>query len=500
MSVSSYNLTLVLSHHDLQITVYNGFGDVIAMMSDDPRLDRETNNPVLGIDSFRGTITLSLPRGIYQVEGKLGGQIQSATVRLNENKSIQAPQPNVYSAVPLSGAVTSHEYYEEAASSLSKGTSTIDENKPNLFLMIRTINQEQAQPINAYFRVLNESKNVVFDSRVQPATKSDSQGWMGFSLALSEGGYIVELIEDSPIQQRAIPIWLTECFQTQIFGLYTKGQIAYDSIRILMANRLLGFTPQAASLASIEIMTTSLIAGTRGLSGQSMRLALSGKFENPLVGLFAAHTLLRRETLNKDLLLIVIQNLERLLKASPDVKSLKVMLKIRSGEGISETKFSFPPTLRASYLGIIDADSRNSPVVEKSSLFEKIGVGICTDSPFVTWDISQLDRPEESIEWVKKSIVTSIAAFASLPGTPIPAIGELSKAMGITQNLLQSAALNVLNEAGQQTAEGESAFDFMNHHLPSYDDNRWEILKNLDIELSADETYKLMSSNIHIEK
>ncbi len=500
MSISSYCLTVDLNHPELQITIYNGFGDVIAMMADDPRLEREKSNPILGIDSYSNKVTLNLPRGIYQVEGKLGGQIQSTTVRLNENKSIQAPQPNVYSAVPLSSTVTSHEYYEAAASSLSKETSNIDENKPNLFLMIRTINQEQAQPINAYFRVLNESRNAVFDSRVQSATQNDSQGWMGFSLALSEGGYIVELIEDSHAQQRAIPIWLTERFQTQIFGLYTKGQIAYDSIRILMADRYLGFDPQAPSLASIEIMTTSLIAGTQGLSGQSMRLALSGKFENPIVGLFAAHTLLRRETLNKDLLLIVIQNLEYLLKDSPDVKSLKIMLKLRLNEDVSETKLNFPPTLRASYLGIIDADSRNSPVVEKSSLLEKIGVGICTDSPFVTWDISQLDKPEESMEWVKKSIVTSIAAFASLPGTPVPAIGELSKIMGVTQNLLQNAALNVLNKAGQQTTEGESAFDFMNHHLPSYDDRRWETLKNLDTELSADETYKLISSNVHIDK
>lgn len=506
MSNSNHNLTITLNHPELQITLYDGFGDVVAMMADDPRLERTQNSPIQVIDSYSNSVTLALPRGIYQVEGKLGGQTQSTTVRLNKDISTFAPQPNVYSAVPLSNAITSHKYYEKAAAALSHETSSKEasihnENQPNLVFMIRTINQAQAQPISAHFRVLGEDNNLIFDSRINSTVQNDSQGWLGFSLALRQGGYIVELIEEEQAQQRAIPIWLTDRFQTQIFGLYTKGQIAYESIRLLMANRSLGFNPQDLTLASTEIMTTSLIAGTQWLSGQSMRIALSGKFDNPIVGLFAAHTLLRRKKLNKDLLCVVIQNLEHLLGDSPDVKALKVMFKLKLHEDIADITFNFPPTLRASYLGIVDADSQTPSVVEENSLFEKIGVGICTDSPFVTWDLSQTNQPEEALEWVKQNIVLSIATFASLPNTTPPATAELSKTMGITQNLLQNAALSILQSAGQQPTAGESALDFMNHHLPTFDENHRTILQNLDTQLlSAAETYKIICDKKYVEK
>ncbi|KUI97425.1 hypothetical protein [Vibrio sp. MEBiC08052] len=509
MSNSNHNLTITLNHPELQITLYDGFGEVVAMMADDPKLERTQNRSIQVIDSYSNSVTLTLPKGIYQVEGKLGGQTQSMAVRLNKDISTLAPQPEVYSAVPLSNTITSHHYYEQAAAALSqetssKETSTDHTNQPNLVFMIRTINQAQAQPIRAYFRISGEDNNVVFDSRIHATIQNESQGWLGFSLALRQGGYIVELIEqqigEQPAQQRAIPIWLTDRFQTQIFSLYTKGQIAYDSLRLLMADRSLGFDPQDQTLASTEIMTTSLIAGTQGLSGQSMRIALSGKFANPIVGLFAAHTLLRRKTLNQDLLRVVIENLERLLGDSPDVKALKVMFKLKLTEDIGEMTFDFPPTLRASYLGIVDADSQNPSVVEENSLFEKIGVGICTDSPFVTWDLSQTDKPEEALEWVKQNIVSSIATFASVPNTTPLATAELSKTMGITQNLLQNAALSILKGAGQQPAAGESALDFMNHQLPAFDDNHRATLKNLETQLSADETYQWITNKISTEK
>ncbi|WP_038184293.1 hypothetical protein [Vibrio rhizosphaerae] len=510
MSNSNHNLTITFDHPELQITLYDGFGEVVAMMADDPRLERPQNSAIQVIDSYSNSVTLTLPKGIYQVEGKLGGQTQSTAIRFNQDLVMPAPQPAVYSAVPLSNAITSHHDYEQAAAALSQTTSnqqvsTDHTNSPNLVCMIRTINQAQAQPIRVYFRVLGADNHLIFDSRIHTPIQNESQGWLGFSLALRQGGYIVELIEqptgEHPAQQRAIPIWLTNRFQTQLFGLYTKRQIAYDSLRLLMADRSLGFDPQNQTLASTEIMTTSLIAGTQGLSGQSMRIALRGKFDNPIIGLFAAHTLLRRKILNQDLLRVVIDNLEQLLGDSPDVKALQVMFKMKCAEEIGEMTFDFPPTLRAGYLGVVDADSHTPSVVEANSLFEKIGVGICTDSPFVTWDLSQTEKPEEALEWVKQNIVSSIATFAARPTTAtLPVTAELSKTMGITQNLLQNAALSILQGAGQQPAVGESALDFMNHHLPTFDDNHRATLKNIETQLSADETYQWITNNIPTEK
>lgn len=488
-----YTLTISIDHPNLNITIYNGYGDVIAVMVDD--LIDSKNKSVQHFLIRDSHVSLKLNKGIYQIDGELGGQTESILVRLNNDTRVCAPKPKVYSAVPLAKAVTSKDYYADAAFQLSRATLSLEHKMPNLLFFIRTISAELAQDINIHLRILKENGDIVFNSEIHNVLKDDEKGWFGVSLSLDSGGYLVE-INESTRQRRAIPIWLTSYFQTQIFGLFTNGKIDYNSLRLLMAPKHSGFNPEDPSLAATEIMTTSLLAGSRNLTGAAMREALSGKFENPIVGLFAAHNLLRRNNLDENLLDIVINNLSMMLENSPDVIALKVMQKTRMKTSIDDISLSFPPTLQASYLGIIEADSKSENVVEANSLLERIGICICTDTPFVTWDLSLNNASEKSMEWIKQRVVTSLSTFAMPQDELTSKIGEMSKSMGITQNLLKSAVLDVLSESGQQIND-KSPFEFISLHFPKADDVRWKSLGVIDMNLSADKAYQVISKKLY---
>jgi hypothetical protein len=67
-----------------------------------------------------GSLELELPAGIYTVRSELLGRMVETVVRHSGNTELTIEGPPLYSAAPLTGAKTSHEYYTLPAERLSK--------------------------------------------------------------------------------------------------------------------------------------------------------------------------------------------------------------------------------------------------------------------------------------------------------------------------------------------------------------------------------------------
>jgi hypothetical protein len=305
------------------------------------------------------------------------------------------------------------------------------------------------------------------------------------------------------MQSRALPVWISSNFQTQLFALNLDGGIAYDSLRILNAHVHNGFSPDDPLLRTAELMTTGLIAGMQQPSGQAMREALSGKFENPMVGLFAAHSLLRRPKLQFPLLEEVIYNLGCMLEDSPDVRALGLMLAQAGGAGFDDIEpFKFPPMLQASYNGLIDAASRHPEFVEQDSLCDRIGIGLMTDTLFVSWNPEAVtDIGSASMDWIKESIVECLVPKERFgEPTDLFNLEKLPRTLGVTRHVLEEAARSLIEDAGGDPAQGTIAgvFDIAQQASP----DAWSTL--MEVKHKADKTasdaFSVLLSQASFEK
>ncbi len=488
-----YDLTVELNHQDLIVTVLNGYGDVVAQMLDPIEAEerRVRKDNIQYLDCVWNKFTLTLPRGIYQLEGELGGQTESATIRLNRDISVDAPVPCTFSAVPVANAPTSHEYYTGPAIELSRKGSVDAQPDPNLMVFIRTIDSNRNDLPEIHSTLTSDSGDVVFDSMLSSYACVPDDGWLGFSLSLLPGGYILELRESE--QQRCIPLWITDYFQMQLFGMISRGKIAYDSLRVLNAERHLGFEPENKMLITAEVMTSSLIAGSVNIMGAAMRDALQGKFYNPIVGLFAAHHLLRRNKVNESLIVQVIDNLSYMLGDSPDVKALKIMLCQKTGADINGITIHYPPILRASYQGIIDAASEHPEIVVNESLFEKIGVAIFTDIPFNSWDPILLSQPESSFDWIKQGMAASLFQNPQLRTTKTD-IGDIARSLGVTSNLLEKVAQSIVQNVQPGVDSSYSSLDRLVEAASNVNEKQWELIKSIEMSSTdnVDEAFRVI--------
>ena len=72
-----------------------------------------------------------------------------------------------------------------------------------------------------------------------------------------------------------------------------------------------GFSPRDEVAAGVDLATDSLLNGTDLPPQRALNVLLTGKFENPLLGLIGAHCLLREPEPRKELIHEVLDNLER---------------------------------------------------------------------------------------------------------------------------------------------------------------------------------------------
>ena len=85
-----------------------------------------------------------------------------------------------------------------------------------------------------------------------------------------------------------------------------------------------------------------------------MEALLSGKFENPMFGIYAGHLLALQEKPNLELLRELYENLSRLIGQHPDVTALLISL---GDPRAQDLLYPDPPMLRASWSLVVKAST-----------------------------------------------------------------------------------------------------------------------------------------------
>jgi len=181
-----------------------------------------------------------------------------------------------------------------------------------------------------------------------------------------------------------------------------------------------GFNPNEAILRVAELARQRLARRTldeledntaRPLLPEEMRKLLRGKFDNPMLGIYAAHLMLLECSLDLALFRDVVGNLRSMLPEHPDVEALALRGQFTSGPGV----FKNSPMLSRSWFLITEASVDHPDIVSDWLAQRSVG-NVLTQGAWHVLRAEQLaaanalDFQRPSIHQVQRAIDASHAS------------------------------------------------------------------------------------------
>ncbi len=385
----------------------------------DPRGHRSSGDSWItildSVDERRGSgfgvVNVELPRGIYTVVVERAGARLERFVRHDGPTVVEVDEPKRYSSVPTDDTVTSREYYERAAQQWSEA-ETYTPGTPtgglegSLFIFVRAPSATAPMPDDASalgLSVLGYEGDTA--ARLEaPTTRSDpGEGWIAFHARFAAGSYVLrnDPSSDEGSQRREMAIEIFADWQTQVFLMYADG-VSFGSASVLMSRG--GFAPDDRVSQAVDAALGGLQNGRDLLAGHERQMLLYAKFDNPMLGLVGAHTLVRARDVDIERVARILDNLGHLLGESADVRALRLIFARRFGLEHDEAPFEQPPMLRAGLEGVIAAAGSELPgLVPRGGLLSRVAPRRLVDSPWSTWRPVVGSDPEP-LEWLYAQI------------------------------------------------------------------------------------------------
>ena len=346
-------------------------------------------------ESFGEDLGLDLEVGYYTVRTEEGGRMTETVVRHTGGTRIQATAPAQFSAAPLDGAATSHEYYTYPAVEWSRKQTAPPLNIQNagrgkLFLFIRAGNRDFYRGENPAegFSLHDEDGALLSDLPPHDTRYNLTDGWFAYSADTCPGGYLLRYAGENP---REVPVGVFNGFQTQVF-LTWDGRPRFDGMRVFLAHAGEGFVPDDETARAVDRGLDGLANGYAALSDADIRRFLEAKFQNPLLGIVAVHMMLARShpdrsRIDRGLIDVVMARLSHMIPDAPDLAALTVRNALCFGQGIPAhvSPFHFPPMLAEGLRVVTDAAVEHPRLIPEGSLIDGAIVRLYGDSPFTGW-------------------------------------------------------------------------------------------------------------------
>jgi len=381
--MSPSNSTLGISSDDptAQIKVFDGSANVVAR----------------GI----GALDAPLADGLYKIRVRVGSEFQERLVALDSKLPQQHfDRLDIASPIPIDNTARSHEYHQAAVRQAWNYPAPALGLGSRLLISAREWSLDNRRshldPAGALSIVLPSGDKVNFAAIAKVRQQGDACA-IGV-VDVDPGFYAVELeLPDGSRLRRALhasPGWTT-----QLYMLFrdAAGQrlpdLAGGSVAIAHQPVVHDAQTRLAEIA-LDALTQH-----RAILSDHMRQLLSGKFEQPLLGLIGAHLLLR-EPDQTGLFGIVVDNLTSMLGIDhPDVGALRTKIGETAPAPVTE-----PPMLQVSWDLLVQASSRIPGLIPPGTAAARIAESVVPADAWLVWqppagqnDTSRLDAKLEVV-------------------------------------------------------------------------------------------------------
>jgi hypothetical protein len=406
------------------------------------------------VDKGLETLDKEFQPGLYKVKFKRGSVVSEVDATLfpeSQEVTVRAPDMEFSSPAPLQGTQTSHEYHQYEASQLSRQVHQRLGGGGQLFIFIRDINPGGKGSPASGLTLHDIRGRMLADCGKQALGKDlwapEQAKWAGANIELDPGEYRLRLQRKEGNLEQILTVsngWQTQIFLVRDWNEKHRRRKKKKRPRIqlpdlskstvLIAPMGAGFDPNRneRDLALTELARQGLTNGRTVLRANDLRQMLEGKFENPMLGIYGVHLLLRavspKHTLFRsseppddqmirqmqillgtpsdgtagpqtlqafmEFLTIVINNLENLLGDHPDIRALRLARDSLAGERSATAPFSVPPMLYRSWMIVVEASATDPALVPSGSLSDRIANRLWGTGPCLTWKTPSALRPK----------------------------------------------------------------------------------------------------------
>ncbi|MER5302515.1 hypothetical protein ABT039_24040 [Streptomyces lasiicapitis] len=326
-----------------------------------------------------GTIETTLPPGIYRIEQRFAGAVDSQFAEVGtEAFTERLPLPRVPAPAPVERTATTQPAHQEAALRWSR-QSTHRRGEPTLMVLLR--NLRRGWRLDPYALQISAESGEAVDGGADGWQVDPQQGWTAWSGRLAPGGYRLRLREPSgdglPLAQA---LWVSEGWTTLVFvSNGPQGPMPqHASVEMVPAGT--GWSPadEALSLAR-EAALSGLRQGIDLMSDKQLFPMLDSGRVDPFLGIVGAHAMLLDRSPDLKRLDDVVQRLTPHVPGHPDVAALRTLF-----DG-PPAQVASPPMLAASCQLLIRADGIDPGVIKDGSVAENVAEHLVGRGVWTTW-------------------------------------------------------------------------------------------------------------------
>jgi len=319
------------------------------------------------------------PRALPTVENSAAGAL------------VRVPPARPPSPVPLSSTSRWREYHTAAAERIAAAPPVQRGAGARLFVFARRWSPggssghagHPAQGLTLHAA----DGDLLFDFEKQAEVDLNRDPYSGARIELDPGFYRLRLAKDGRSLEQGLivrPPWEVEVF---LMATQRGARTEPQELDLSRASVLLSPSPfqsNDAGLRLAELARQGLTTRRQVIDPQDLEEMLHQKFDNPMLGIFAAHLLLLEPEVKRPLLRVVVKNLAGLLGIDhPDVVALEFAA---SGMPPFFGAFRFPPMLAASWDLALRASASSPAVIPPNSFAARIAARRWNSFPWLSWD------------------------------------------------------------------------------------------------------------------
>jgi hypothetical protein len=386
-------------------------------------------------------VSFKLPSGLYTIKVRAGCDTREKSISLFEDKSVYFEPIEFSSPAPLEKTGKTHEFHIGNAVSNSRVIHVKLGQNSQLYVFVRvwtaknpsstatTLNRDPCTGLT--LRNLEDQVLVDFANPDIGSYTTDWEAWSACNVELDPGTYFL-CLETASSELFKQTIITSPSWQTQIFLLQRNYGIKEQDVRADLTNSSIfisridqGFQagksmsgdPNEPNFRLTEMTRQALANNRNVITKEIVEQKLNEKFDNPMLGIYAAHLLLLNKehlealnkVLNKPILEVVVETLRNLLgQPHPDVEAIALKSTLSSNY-----VFNAPPMLCLSWKYILEASVHKPELVPENSLASQIAGQLCSSDLWLMWLQSQNQDDDNKIilEQLKKFIQAEEASI-----------------------------------------------------------------------------------------
>jgi hypothetical protein len=394
------------------------------------------------VEKGLGSLTTQLKPGIYKLRIRAGYAEQEDIVVLRDEPVHRFYSIRFSSPAPLRDTAEEDPRHVEAAERESQAIHVAHGTGSCIFIFARrwgsaADNQEIPRGTHpARGLGLNDSNGIEV-ANLETTCVVDMTGnpWAACTVRVDPGLYRLgqRTLQGDRLEQTIVA---APTMQTQVFLLQrTRGEgVEAQSepldVAIIYSSRW-RFDATSPYLRLSELARLGLRNDRQVLSDAILDDLLHGKFQDPMLGLFGAHLLLRQKRPELANLGEIVTNLRGLLGPShPDVEALALL----PGAGPTSYVFSTPPMLRKSWALVLEATVQNPALVPYGSLASRVANHLSSEAPWILWSEPSEQAKEDLIlpaltktmDMLVQRMRAKLAGVIPPPPPPPPPFAEVA--------------------------------------------------------------------------